>query len=140
METYQEISERHQREVNELPLYWAFGSEQFRELLKKLGLTEEEAREQLCSFIGGSIVFIKDVPGIIGVLERHKKEMKEFRKKRKNLKAEMMASMADHEYGYTMDPSETLEALGISPEDLRKDRRLRRTWEEAKKEYLSGNI
>ncbi len=54
-ENYEQMHRRIQAEVNALPMYWAFSDEQWKKLLNELGLTEEEAKEQLVSGIGGAI-------------------------------------------------------------------------------------
>ena len=40
METYQELNARHEKEVNALPLCFAFSEEQFEEMKLKLGVKE----------------------------------------------------------------------------------------------------
>ena len=40
METYQELKARHEKEVNALPLGFAFSEEQFEEMKLKLGVKE----------------------------------------------------------------------------------------------------
>lgn len=36
--TYVQMKERHQKEVNEFPMMWAFNNDQFAQGMKKLGL------------------------------------------------------------------------------------------------------
>ena len=42
MEKYEQMKARHQKEVDDLPMYFAFGQNQFDELMKKLGFENEE--------------------------------------------------------------------------------------------------
>lgn len=41
-ETYVQMKERHQKEVNEFPMMWAFNNDQFAQGMKKLGLQETD--------------------------------------------------------------------------------------------------
>ena len=42
METYQEMRARQQREVNALPLGFAFNEQQFQEMMQKLGVSSPD--------------------------------------------------------------------------------------------------
>ena len=44
METYKEMKERHQAEVNALPLAFAFSERQYNEKLAEWNITPEEAK------------------------------------------------------------------------------------------------
>jgi len=47
MERYLEIKERHQKEFETLPIFWAFNNKQFEEGMKNFGLTIENT-DKIC--------------------------------------------------------------------------------------------
>ena len=59
MNAYAEMKKRHQEEVNELPMCWAFSDEQFDQQLKKLGLTRNDTGK-LCKTFGGGFCLASD--------------------------------------------------------------------------------
>ncbi len=52
METYKEMKERHQAEVNALPLAFAFSERQYNEKLAEWNITPEEAKAGAIVAIG----------------------------------------------------------------------------------------
>lgn len=69
------MKEKHQKEVNEFPMFFAFSNKQFEEGMKKLGLESSET-DKIYKFgkIGG---FYRktDVPRLKEMLNRHDEEM-----------------------------------------------------------------
>lgn len=103
-ETYVQMKERHQKEVNEFPMMWAFNNDQFAQGMKKLGLQET------------------DTDKLDEMFTRHTKERKEA------MAADIDGTgylfqmfryeLANHEYSYTGDAEETLDALGLTYGDV----------------------
>lgn len=123
METYKEMKDRHQAEVNALPLAFAFSRDQYHKKLKEWNISEEEARAGAIVGIGGG--------GFVRA-EDHNKVLATFRRIEDERRAAIEADhdgtgfiyemflyeLANHEYGYTGDVSETLDALNITEADL----------------------
>ena len=55
MNSYVEMKERHQKEVNEFPMKFAFSDEQFKKAMEELGLTEKDVDKVIGIGAGGFI-------------------------------------------------------------------------------------
>ena len=119
---YAEMKERQQRVVNDFNgWFFAFSNEQFDEGMKKIGLNPEET-DKICR-IGGGGYILKD---------RLKAMEFMFDSIHKELEAAIEADtdgtgfiydmfryeLANHEYGITGELDETLDALGLTEEDI----------------------
>lgn len=142
MNKYAELKAKQQEEFNALPIGFAFGNEQFGKMMKDWGLDPEKDRDKICSI------------GFNGFVQ--KKDLEQFRETRKRHNAEMKAAIAadktgggfiyqmflyelkNHEYGYTGDSEDTLDALGYTEEQVQADERLNRGFTKAKAKILGG--
>ena len=114
-ETYQQIKTRHQEEVNSFDkIFFAFSNEQFNEGLAKLNTDTKS----IISIGSGGFVLKSHLQEFKGIFKRHKEEMKQFRKDKKNLLETLTYELRNHEYGYTYDETDALEALGLTIEDV----------------------
>ena len=126
-------------DFNKLPIYWAFGDQQFQELLKKLNLKDTpEDLKQLVNVGYGGIMRKCD----LSLLECHNNT---FSSKKLNFwlfhnfnfaYTAFIYEMENHEFGYTYEIDDTLEALGLSLEDISKNALLRLAYLRARKDYL----
>ena len=82
METYQELKARHEKEVNALPLGFAFSEEQFEEMKLKLGVKENSELYRL----GNTGGFYRKVDSelIHDTFKRHAEERKNAKKAERN--------------------------------------------------------
>lgn len=136
MNRYGEMKKRHRKEINALPLGFAFGNEQFDEMMRRWGLDPDKDLDKIYSIGDGGYIQKKDAEQLFSVTKKHDREMKE-------------AIMGDltgdgficemffyelnyHEYGYTGDTSETLAALGYDSKQIESDGRLKHGLEKAK--------
>lgn len=124
METYKEMKERHQREVNALPLAFAFNRDQYREKLAAWNITEVEAKAgAIMTISGGGFIRSTDKDLVIDTFERIRDE------KRAAIDADTTGTgfiyqmfvyeLNNHEFSYTQEVDETLADLGITDEDLK---------------------
>lgn len=124
MNAYIEQKNRHQEEVNALPLHFAFGNEQIERKIKELGLSNDPKKraKQIVSIGYGGFVLAEDYPRVKETFERHAREREEAIAADTTGDGYIYAmfdyELANHEYGYTGDPSDTLMALGITYKDL----------------------
>lgn len=82
MMTVAELKKRHQAEYDAFPLGFAFNKEQFKAMMEKWGLSENDT-DKIFSIGGGGFVQKKDVEALIAMSKRQKEEMKQLRKERK---------------------------------------------------------
>ena len=123
-ESYKELRERTQEEFNKLPIYFAFDDEQYKRLLSKLDLTDEEARNgALMSLPSGGIIRSSDKDLVIGTFKRFwdakNEAIKEDLTGNGFIYQMFLYELQNHEFIITQDTDETLTALGISEEDLK---------------------
>lgn len=128
MNEYQKLRERQQQEFNALPLGFAFNDRQFAETMQGWGLDPEKDLDKIYSIGYGGFVQKKDADLLHTTTARHEAE----------LSAAIAADptgegfiyqmfryeLDNHEYSYTMDLSDTLEALGYTVKDINADKRL----------------
>lgn len=130
MNRYTEMRNRQQEEFNALPLGFAFSQKQFNEMMEKWGLDPEKDCDKIFSIGYGGYVQKKDAELLHKTRERHDAEMAaaiEEDKTGEGFIYEMfLAELENHEYGYTGDTSDALDALGYTAEEVVADKRLNR--------------
>lgn len=123
---YIELQSRQQKEFNELPLGFAFNDEQFKEMMDWWGLTVSDTDK--IARVGGAFIQKKDLEHYHEVVDRFGKEMKEAIAADKTgdgfIYQMFLTELQNHEYGYTGDVEETLDALGYTINDIYDDVRL----------------
>ena len=114
---YQEMRNRQQAEVNAFPMFFAFNKQQFAEGMRKLGLSPSDTR-QVCRIFGGGYCRKSDVAKLNEMFIRHRKELEDAiasDKTGQGFICDMfLQELRNHEYSYTGDVQETLDALGIT--------------------------
>lgn len=128
MNKYAELRERQQQEFNALPLGFAFSDKQFQETMKSWGLDPEKDQDKIYSIGYGGFVQKKDADLLHTTTARHEAEFSAA------IAADLTGEgficdmfrceLDNHEYSYTMDLSDTLDALGYTAEDINADKRL----------------
>ena len=138
MISYLEMRKRHQAEVNAFPIKWAFNNEQLVEGMRELGLSPEDMDKVVS--IGGGFMRKSDFPKFRAMLERHQKEHEDALAADKHSNGyayEMfLCELANHEYCVTASYEETLDACGLSYEDILTRPNLAVALKKAEYEYL----
>lgn len=128
MTKYNELREKHQKEVNDFPIGFAFSDKQFEEQMQKLGLNPDDT-SKVISIGGGGFIRKTDLKAFEEMFERHSKEMNEAIANDKTgegfIKEMFLFELANHEYSYTHELEDTLEALDLTKEQVRNDQRLK---------------
>lgn len=140
MESYMEMKERHQREISNFPMQFAFGKEQFEKAMKKLGLSPEDT-DKVCSLYGaGDIMLKEDVPKYLELVRKQKKEIRDAIEEDETgdgfIYSMFSYELSNHEYGYTEDPTDALNAVPISIEEIKKNPRIFKAFQKACKEQV----
>lgn len=134
---YAVLREKQQQEFNKLPLGFAFSNKQFDEMMKGWGLDPDKDLDKIYQIPGGGFVQKKDHALLHETMDRHQKEMEEA------IAADpdgtgfvyemFLYEMDNHEYGYTGDLEDTLDALGMTIEEIAASEKLMAGLEKAKK-------
>lgn len=130
------LKRKQQEEVNNFPMVFAFSDKQFEEGMEKLGLTATDTSE-VYSIGGGGIIRKTDSKTFGDMLEMQKKEMDEA------IEADTTGDgfifdmfsyeLANHEYSYTWDIEPTLDALGLTIDEVNASDKLLNGLKKAKK-------
>lgn len=140
MNAYAEMKARQQKRVNALPLKFAFSMQQFREMMEGWGLTENDTDK--IYKMGGSGGFYRreDSKLIFGTFEQNEREMQEAIAADKDgsgfIKDMFRYELANHEYCITYDLEPTLDALGLTVDEVNASPALLNGLRLAKREYL----
>ena len=134
MGKYTELKSRHQKEVNEFPFGFAFSPEQFDRMMREWGLTPDDT-DKIYSIGNGGYIREYDSDAMNEMFARHKAERKAMMDDEEYLYDMFRYELANHEYGYTYDVSDTLDALGLTLEQIKADEKLSKAFDKALKKY-----
>lgn len=116
MKTYTELKAENRKELNEFAgMFFAFSEGQFNEGMAKIGVTDTSL---ICSIGHGGYMLKSRFPEFKAMLKRHDDSMKALKKDHKELLAALVYELGNHEYSYTGDATDALEALGLKESDL----------------------
>lgn len=117
-QAYHDLKRRHEQELSEFPVAYAFNKEQLEEALSKLGAVKDE----VCSVLGiGDIVKKTDAGAFIAMLRRHAREIHELLKSDEKLAEEIFEyEMDNHEYAINYDgDGDIYRCLGLNEQRIR---------------------
>ncbi len=119
---YREMERRHQEEVNAFPMIFAFNQQQLADGLQRLGLAPTDTNLLCCFSNAGGFCKKSDLPRLQEMFQRHRRE------RHKAITADQtgqgfiydmfVCELANHEYSYTGDLEDTLNALGITAQQI----------------------
>lgn len=140
MNQYQKLKNEHQRRVNALPIKFAFSNEQFRDAMAALGLSENDL-DKIYTFRGtGGFYRRTDAQMIHDTFEQNEREMREAIAADKDgtgfIKDMFRYELANHEYCITFDLEPTLDALGLTADEVNDSPALLNGLRLAKRDYL----
>ena len=139
METYSEMKERHQQEVNALPIKFAFSNNQFKDICKSWGFTVDDAPNMIYSGGMGMYYLRKDSDLIRDTFERVGREESDALRSSFDFAVQAFEyEMYNHEYSYTMEADDMLDSLGLDWSDLNDDPMLLSAFRKAKEKVLRG--
>lgn len=140
MNAYAEMKDQHQKRVNALPLGAAFSNKQFEEMMNRWGLTSEDTDK--IYRLGGTGMFYRkeDSRLIFDTLEQNEREMQEAIAADKDgtgfIRDMFRYELANHEYCITFDLEPTLDALGLTADEVNASPALLNGLRLAKRDYL----
>lgn len=127
MNKYAELREKQQKEVDAFPFMWAFSQKQFDEGMIQLGLKPSDT-DKIYSIGFGGYIRKTDSAALHEMLDRHTAEMQaaiDSDETGEEFILDMFVYELDnHEYGYTHDLEPTLDALGLTVEEINSNPRL----------------
>lgn len=119
--SYLSLKQAHQEEVNNFPMVFAFSDKQLEEAMEKLGLTTEDT-DKIYSIGGGGYIRKTDSDAFNEMFKRHEREMNQAINNDTTGDGfifDMFSyELANHEYGYTREIDDTLDALGFTIDEI----------------------
>lgn len=141
MNTYKQLKDKHQKEMDAFPLGAAFSNKQFEEMMQKWGLTVDDT-DKICSIGGGCFIRKSDKETFFNMLIRFEDETQaaiDADKTGDGFIYDMFYyELANHEYCITYEYDETFDALGLTEEQVNADKRLLHGLQKAEKAYLKN--
>ena len=120
--TYKELKDRQQAEINAFPFIWAFNEKQLADGMRKLGLNPDTDKDKLCSIGAGGVIRKTDAEAMREMFARHRRELQEAiaaDKTGEGFIFDMFSTeLANHEYSYTGDVTDAVNACGLTVEQL----------------------
>jgi len=123
METYLQMKDKHQKEVELFPMVFAFNNEQFKEGMEKLGFDTTDTKN-IISIGGGGFIRRTDADAYVAMFDRIHAEETEARKNDAYLVQMFSYELANHEYCYTWDLTDTLRSLGLTLDEVKKNQQM----------------
>ena len=130
MNKYKQLKDRLQKEWNALPVKYEFGSDQFNKMMLDFGHTKENPVKVISIGYGGYIR-ADDEALIDEFLERSDRELLEAMRDDAFLYDAFNYELSNHEFCYTDDITDTLDALGLTWEQIKDDKRIMRILKKA---------
>lgn len=122
METYKEMTDRHETEMNAFPLAFAFSDKQFDEGMKKLGLDPSETDKVVSLGHLGGFMRKTDAKAYHELHKRMSRELKEAIEEDKTGEGFIFDmfdyELGNHEYIVTYSIESTLDALCLTYEEV----------------------
>ena len=141
MNAYQEMKDRQQKAFDAFPIGTAFSNQQFQQMMEKWSLTVNDT-DKICSIGGGCYIRKADIDAFVALINKTAAELKNA------ITADLTGDgfifdmfvyeLANHEYCITYDLEETLDALGLTAEQINADKRLTHGLNKAIKHYLKN--
>ena len=139
MNTYEQLKNKQQKEVDAFPLGAAFSNQQFAEMMNKWGLTVNDT-DKIVSIGYGCFIRKIDREAFHEMFARHKKEIKDAIQADKTgdgfICDMFLYEMGHHEYCITCDLTDTLDALNLTAEEINANTRLVHGLQKAKQEDM----
>lgn len=123
-ETYYQMKTRHQKEINNFPLGFAFSQKQFEEMMKDWELDAQKDLDKICSVGTGGYVQKKDKERMNEMFDKIEHEEKEAFKDDEFLIDAFESELGNHEYIITNDITDAVYALGFTPKEVIADERI----------------
>lgn len=141
MNTYKQLKDKQYIELNAFPLGAAFSNKQFAEMMQKWGLTVDDT-DKIISIGAGCFIRKSDKEAFFNMFNRHEKEKQDAIAADKTgdgfIYDMFYEELANHEYCITYEYDETFDALGLTEEQIKADKRLLHGLLKAKKAYLKN--
>ena len=136
-QAYLELQKRHQKELNDFPIAYAFSKEQLEEALLKLGAKSTDECVTITGY--GDIVKRENAPKFKAMLKRHTKEIHDLlQNNEQDAEEAFIYEMDNHEYAINWDgDADILGAFALDEKSLI-EMNLERAYSRARKQHYKN--
>jgi len=135
---YEELINRQQSEYNKFPIKFAFSDEQFKKSMGELGLNANDT-DKIVATGGGGFIKKEDKEAYSEMVNRFNNEFEEAISEdttgRGFIKDMFSYELANHEYCYTHDLTDTLDSLGLDMDKINSNDSLKKGLKSALNQY-----
>lgn len=132
---YSELKNKHQKEFDSFPMFFAFNKKQFEQGMRKIGLEPNE-KSKICKFPGGGYLKKTDAKSLKELIDHREKEISDAIENDKTGEGfifDMLTyELSNHEYVITGSTEDALDTLGLTQENVDKNPLLQKGLELAK--------
>lgn len=137
MKDYSELKKNQQEEVNNFNFGFAFDNKQFKDMMNKWGLDENDT-DKIVRVFSGTYILKSDKTKLDNLLKRHDDELKKAMQDDEFLQSAFEYEMSNNEYIITYNDVDVISALGLSLKDFENDSRLLENYKIAKDNYIEA--
>ena len=130
---YLDLMKKHQQELEDFPIAYAFSDKQLEEALEKLGAKKEEC---VTVYGHGDVMKKTDVPAFFALLKHQKAELQEAMKDEEFAEAAFLYEMDNHEYAINWDGDADVLACFNLDEKLLLERGLDGAYRRARRAHM----
>ena len=136
-QAYLELQKKHQKELNDFPIAYAFSKEQLEEALIKLGVKSTDECVTITGY--GDIVKRENAPKFKAMLKRHTKEIHDLlQNNEQDAEEAFIYEMDNHEYAINWDgDADILAAFALDEKSLI-EMNLERAYSRARKQHYKN--
>jgi len=140
MNKYLKMKKDHQKELNNFPMFFAFSNKQFDEGMQEFGLDPEEDTDKIYSIGRGGFIKKKNSKEFAEMFKRHHEEIEkaiESDQTGEEFIFDMfLYELRNHEYIVTGNFEDTLDAVGLTFEEVKENEKLEHGLIKAKNKYI----
>lgn len=141
MNKYLKLKDKHQKEVNAFPMFFAFNDKQFEEGMKKLGFDPKDTDKIYRLDYTGGFYRRTDAKAFRDMIDRQAKETEDAIRKDTDgtgfIYDMFMYELANHEYCITYELEPTLYACGLTLNEVKQNPALLAGLKKAEQDYLN---
>lgn len=132
---YSQHKSRQESELDAMPMFFAYSRELLQEQMETKGITSVD---EIISIGAGGYIKKDDLNSLVEMVKRHVNEDTEAKKDSEFAYQMFLYELGNHEYCITYDLTDTLDACGVTEEELENDPVLSEAMTRAKKDYLAN--
>lgn len=137
MKNYKELKEKQQKEIDNFNFGFAFDNKQFKNMMNKWGLDENDT-DKIMRVFSGTYILKSDKTKLDNLFKRHDDELKKDMQDDEFLQSAFEYEMGNHEYIITYDDVDVISPLGLSLKDFESDNRLLENYKIARDRYIKA--